>query len=117
MAHDSDGILCGKLNDSIFSIQVDESTDPINKCHVLAFVRYVNEGEIQENFLYCKELPETSKRIDLFISILISYHRFILISEGKRSLQEGFCWHLYWWSSIIEWLDKRLCFSCKTRKS
>ena len=60
MARDSEVVLCGKLENSIFSVQVDESTDHTNTCHV-ALVRFVNEGEIQENYLCCKELVETSK--------------------------------------------------------
>lgn len=66
-AHDSEEVLCNKLKNSSFSIQVNESTDLTNKCHVLAFVRFVNEGEIQKkNFLCCKELPETNKGIDAY---------------------------------------------------
>ena len=42
-----------------------------HKCHV-AFTRIVTEGEIPENFLCCKELPETSKGQDSF-NILSSY--------------------------------------------
>ena len=73
MAHDSEEVLCDKLKNSSFSIQVDESTDLTNNCHVVAFVRFVNEGEIQENiFLCCKELSETSKGIDVF-NVLSSY--------------------------------------------
>ena len=32
----------------------------------IVFVRFVNVGEIQENFPCCKELPKTSKGIDVF---------------------------------------------------
>jgi hypothetical protein len=46
---------------NLFSLQVDESTDFTNKSYVVAFVRFINDGEIHENFLRCKELPETSK--------------------------------------------------------
>jgi hypothetical protein len=37
-----------KLKNNSFSIQVDESTDLTNKIYV---VRFVNEGQIQENFI------------------------------------------------------------------
>lgn len=66
MSYDVEDFLCDKLKNSKFSIQVDESIDLTNKCYVVAFVRFVNEGEIQENFLCCKELVETSKAIDIF---------------------------------------------------
>ena len=64
--------LCDGLKNSSFSIEVDESTDLTNKCYVIAFARFANVDEIQENFLCCKELPETSKGIDVF-NILSSY--------------------------------------------
>ena len=54
MTHDSDEVLCDKLKNS--SVQ---STDHRNNCNVV-FVRFTNEGEVQEEFMCCKELPETS---------------------------------------------------------
>ncbi len=72
MSHDVEEVLCDKLKNSNFSIQVDESTDLTNKCYNLAFVRFDNEGEIQENFLYCKELLEAGRGIDIF-NILFTY--------------------------------------------
>jgi hypothetical protein len=72
MSHDGEDVLCNKLKNNSFSIQVDELTDFTNKCHAIAFVRFVNDGEIQENFLCSKELPETSKGQDIFI-VLSSY--------------------------------------------
>ena len=72
MSHDVEEVRCDKLKSSSFSIQVDGSTDITSKCHVVAFVRFVNEGEIQENFFCCKELPETSRGMDIF-NILSSY--------------------------------------------
>ena len=45
--------------------------------NVIAFVTFVNDGEIQEIFLCCKELPQTSKGIDIF-NILSSY----LVTRG-----------------------------------
>jgi hypothetical protein len=61
MSHDAEEVLCNKLKNNSFYIHVDASTNFINKCHVIAFVRFVNDGEIQENFFCCKELPETRK--------------------------------------------------------
>jgi hypothetical protein len=43
-----------------FSIQVNESTVFTNKSYVIAFVRFVKDCEIEENFFCCKELSETS---------------------------------------------------------
>jgi hypothetical protein len=43
-----------------------------NKSYVIAFLSFVNDGEIQENFFCCKELPETSKGQGIF-NVLSSY--------------------------------------------
>jgi hypothetical protein len=64
MSHDAQEVLCYKLKNNSFCIKVDESTDFINTTYVVAFVRFVNDGEIQENFFRCKELHETSKGQD-----------------------------------------------------
>jgi hypothetical protein len=51
MPHDAEEVLCDELKNNSFSVQDDESTDFTNKSYVVAFVRFVNDGEIQENFL------------------------------------------------------------------
>jgi protein involved in sex pheromone biosynthesis len=43
------------------SMQVDEPADFTGKSNIVSFVRFVNDGKIQENFFCCKELPKTSK--------------------------------------------------------
>jgi hypothetical protein len=68
MSHDPEEVFV--IN--CFCFQVDESTDFMNKSYVVAFVRSVNDDEIHENFLCCKELPETSKSRNIF-SVLFSY--------------------------------------------
>jgi hypothetical protein len=54
------------VKNNSFSIRVDESTDFTNKSYVVAFVKFVNDGDIQENFFCFKELPKTSKGQDMF---------------------------------------------------
>jgi hypothetical protein len=70
VSHDAEGAFCDKPKNNNFSIQVDESTDFTNRSDVVAFVRFINDGEIQENFFCCKELPETSKGQDIFNAFL-----------------------------------------------
>ena len=60
MLYDSEMVLGDRLKNNSFFIDVDEPTVLTNKCYVIALVRFVNEGEIEENFLRCKELAETS---------------------------------------------------------
>ena len=54
MAHDSEKVLCCKLKNSNFSIQVDESTDLANKCHVVAFGRFVNQVKFKKTSYVAK---------------------------------------------------------------
>ena len=43
------------------SIQLDESTDVADCSQLIALVRYMSDGEIKEEFLFCHEL----KRLQL----------------------------------------------------
>jgi hypothetical protein len=61
MSHDAEEVLCDKLENDNFYIQVNESTDFTNKSYVVAFITLVNDGEFQENFLCFKERPQTKK--------------------------------------------------------
>ena len=61
-----------KLQSSDFVLQVDWSTDIINKAQLMAFVRFINKNEIVNQFLFCKELSVTTKSEDIF-NILNNY--------------------------------------------
>ena len=53
----------------IFAMQVDESTDINVKAQLLAFIRYVIDEKITEQFLCCKELKERTTDEDIFASL------------------------------------------------
>jgi hypothetical protein len=53
-------------------IQAGESTNFTKKSYVAAFVRFLN-GEIQENFSRCKNLPEISERYKVYLMFFSSY--------------------------------------------
>ena len=55
-----------KLKNSIFALQVDESTDITNKAHLLAFIHFIDGDQIVNQFLCCKEMPGTTKGEDIF---------------------------------------------------
>jgi len=55
-----------KLNNCQFAIQIDESTDISNHAQLIAFVRFIDEGVIINQFLCCKNLPSTTKGQDVF---------------------------------------------------
>jgi len=61
-----------ELNNCQFAIQTDESTDISNHAQLIAFVRFIDEGVIINQFLCCKNLPSTTKGQDVF-DILTTY--------------------------------------------
>jgi hypothetical protein len=86
MSHDDEEILCDESTDFTSKIYVGFEVftavtmkDAVfwdvaffNKIYVVAFVTFVNDGEIQGNFFCCKELPETSKAEDM-LNVLSSF--------------------------------------------
>ena len=67
--------VCSRLQQvDFFCLQLDEWTDVAGLAVLLAFVRYVYDGEIQEDLFFCKTLPtsttggEIFKILDTFMS-------------------------------------------------
>jgi hypothetical protein len=50
MSHDAEEVLRDDPKNNSFSIQVDESANFTNNSYVVAFVRFVNDAKIRENF-------------------------------------------------------------------
>lgn len=75
--------------------QVDESWDFPSKCHAIAFVRFVNDGEIQEIFFF----PTAKSRLKQAKAKM--FLMFSLLSANKESVLEELCWHLCWWCSSM----------------
>jgi hypothetical protein len=61
MSHDAAEVLHDKLKNKSVSTQVDESTDFTNKRYVAALERFLNDGEIEENFSVAKSSPKQAK--------------------------------------------------------
>ena len=53
----------------IFSIQVDESTDVANCSQLLVYVRYTNDGDFKDEFLFSKPLETTTTAQDIFHTV------------------------------------------------
>ncbi|XP_070257217.1 protein FAM200C-like isoform X1 [Myotis yumanensis] len=53
----------------IFSIQLDESTDVANCSQLLVYVRYINDGDFKDEFLFCKPLKTTATALDVFDTV------------------------------------------------
>ena len=60
-----------------FSIQLDESTDVTNCSQLLVFVRYMKEGGVHEESLFCEPLLETTKAIDVLQLVKHSLHNML----------------------------------------
>ena len=51
---------------SIFSLQLDESTDVSSCAHLLVYARYIFENNIKEQYLFSEPLSTTCKGEDVF---------------------------------------------------
>jgi hypothetical protein len=60
MSHDAKEVLCDKLKNNSFSIQVDESTDLTNRSYVVAFVKFVMV-KFKKSFSVAKSCPEKQR--------------------------------------------------------
>jgi hypothetical protein len=51
-----------KLKNNSFSIQGDELTDLTNESYIVTLVRFVNDGEIQENFFLLQRVAQNKNK-------------------------------------------------------
>lgn len=73
MSSDIERNVCSnKLQYSNFALQIDESTDITNQAQLLAFIRFIDDDQIVNQFLFCKKLCLTTKGEDVF-NILNNY--------------------------------------------
>ena len=55
-----------KIKSNPFAIQLDESTDYMRKCYLIAFVRFVLNNDICNQFLFLEEMKTTTTGKDVF---------------------------------------------------
>ena len=48
------------------SLQLDEFTDVSNMSQLIVYTRYIKDGEIKDEFLFCETLQTTTKTADIF---------------------------------------------------
>ncbi len=58
--------LCSELRNEEFSLQLDETTLSTNGAFLMAYVRYINNNEIREEFLFGEELRLDTKGLSIF---------------------------------------------------
>ena len=65
-------VVAGIRSSPVFSIQLDESTDVASLSQLIAFVRYIENGTMKTEFLFCKPLKTTCKAEDIY-DIIANY--------------------------------------------
>jgi hypothetical protein len=74
MSHDSKSQVIANIKETDFSaIQLDESIDITGKPQLPAFSMLVCNGDITEQFLFCKPFPETTNSQDILDAIDIYF--------------------------------------------
>uniref|UniRef100_A0A0P4VZP1 Uncharacterized protein n=1 Tax=Scylla olivacea TaxID=85551 RepID=A0A0P4VZP1_SCYOL len=70
MSADIEETVCASVKESeMFALQVDESTDIGGKAQLSAFIRYIHNVKIVDQFFCCKELEETTTGNDIFATL------------------------------------------------
>uniref|UniRef100_A0A5S6QNG2 DUF4371 domain-containing protein n=1 Tax=Trichuris muris TaxID=70415 RepID=A0A5S6QNG2_TRIMR len=66
MASDAEEALCDLLRSTEFSLQLDESTLPGNETLLLAYVRFIKDKQLTQEFLFERELSTDTKGESIF---------------------------------------------------
>uniref|UniRef100_A0A5S6Q656 DUF4371 domain-containing protein n=1 Tax=Trichuris muris TaxID=70415 RepID=A0A5S6Q656_TRIMR len=66
MALDVEEALCDLLRSTEFSLQLDESTLPGNETLLLAYVRFIKDEQLTQEFLFARELSTDAKGESIF---------------------------------------------------
>ncbi len=59
-------LICRVRASHFYAIQIDDSTDIVGMANLLTFVKYEFDGEIEENFLFCRPLHSNATAEAIF---------------------------------------------------
>ena len=71
----------------VFALQLDKSTNVSNLSQLLVYSRYVANGTIKEEFLFCQPLETTSKVADVFQILMDFWTKLDLVGLS--------CWSMH----------------------
>ena len=81
-----------------FELQLDESTDVSNDAQLLAFLWFVDQNEMQEEFRFCKQLPGGKKKSSEIFKVIDNFFRehdipspkcVALCTDGARAMYDA----------------------------
>jgi hypothetical protein len=66
MADDLIDQLIKKINEREFRLQLDDATDTNKDTHLICYVRFIDDDDMVEDLLFCKNITASVKAQDLF---------------------------------------------------
>ena len=85
IVHLDEQVVTSVRSSPAFAIQLDESTDVASLSQLIAFVRYIDKGTMNTEFLFCKLLKTTCKAEDIY-NIISNYFQVHKIDWNSRFL-------------------------------
>ena len=71
----------------LHQLQLDESTDVSNMSQLIVYDRYIKDGDIKDEFLFCKTLQTMTKADDVLRLVANFFQKQqIKMGEVKRSM-------------------------------
>ncbi len=121
-------LLSNIMQSQYYALQLDETTDVAGLAQLLTYVRYVKNGNIEEDILFCRSLPEHTTGEALF-EVLDGYIRDVgmswdkcvgICTDGARSMTgrlSGLVTHVQNLAPLAKWTHCMIhCESLASKK-
>ena len=70
ISNDQFGQLITRVKQSVkFAIQIDETMDISKSAQLLVYIRYIYNGSVEEDLLFCRELQSRTRGEDIFLTV------------------------------------------------